>query len=149
VLLFLANGLGGIFAKTHQINVAAIDAIDFTVVIQSATMVYTIIALVVYWLVKKRQSKTVEASSGLTLSRLFHDKLIVYVVGFSLFSSTGYLLQLMSAVHLPATVMYPIVTGGSVVLTSIAGKVFFREKMSKLALISISLAFVATILFAL
>ncbi|MDD3113993.1 MAG: hypothetical protein PHT56_06360, partial [Candidatus Izemoplasmatales bacterium] len=78
----------------------------------------------------------------------FRQKTIIFILGFALFSSFGYMLQLLSAVHLPATVMYPIVTGGAVVLTTLAGRIFFREKLTTLAIISIVLAFIATILFA-
>ncbi len=70
-----------------------------------------------------------------------------------LFCSTAldngsYFLQLVSAAHLSSTVLYPVVTGGTIVLTAIAGRMFFQEKQSKRALLGTALSFLATLLFA-
>jgi small multidrug resistance pump len=70
------------------------------------------------------------------------------VLGFSLISGTGYYLQLLCAVTMPATIMYPIITGGTVALTAVTGAVIFKEKPNFWTLASIILAFIATILFA-
>lgn len=148
IVLFIVNGFVGILTKMHQIQTVTISALDFTVVIQGASTLFTLMAIVVMRLVEAKRAVGVEKPNHLTLSGLFQQKYILYILGFSLFSSFGYLLQLLSAVHLPATVMYPIVTGGAVVLTTIAGRIFFKEKLTPLAIISIILAFVATILFA-
>jgi multidrug transporter EmrE-like cation transporter len=57
------------------------------------------------------------------------------------------LLQLFGAASLPATVLYPFVTGGSIVLSSLAGIIFFKDKLSKNVIASIILCFLGTILF--
>ena len=59
----------------------------------------------------------------------------------------SYMLQLIGAVDLPATVLYPFMTGGTVVFTSLAGVLFFKDKLSKKLVASIPLCFIGTLLF--
>ena len=44
-------------------------------------------------------------------------------------------------------VLYPMVTGGSVVLSAVAGRIFFREKPDRITLAGLILSFIATFLF--
>lgn len=60
----------------------------------------------------------------------------------------SYFLQLVIAAHLSSTVLYPVITGGTIVLTAIAGRLFFQEKQSKRTLLGTGLSFLATLLFA-
>ena len=62
-------------------------------------------------------------------------------------SGISYLLQLTGAAQLPATVLYPMVTGGSIIFSALSGRVFFREKLSVYQLVSIGLCLVGTLLF--
>ncbi len=62
--------------------------------------------------------------------------------------SAGYFLQLLAAAHLSSMVLYPVVTGGSLVLTAIVGRGLFGEKQSRRAIAGIALAFLATVMFA-
>ncbi|MDD4355384.1 MAG: hypothetical protein PHP61_05740 [Candidatus Izemoplasmatales bacterium] len=148
VLVFMVNGFVGILTKMHQIQTSSISVLDFTVVIQMVTAGYSLIALLILGIVQAKKHTNGSVGNQMTIFSLFRQKTIIFILGFALFSSFGYMLQLLSAVHLPATVMYPIVTGGAVVLTTLAGRIFFREKLTTLAIISIVLAFIATILFA-
>lgn len=71
----------------------------------------------------------------------------VLIVGGTLVDSLSYFAQLLSAAHLPAVVLYPVITGGTVVLTAVAGRIFFHEKSSRTAVMGIVLSFLATLLF--
>ena len=59
----------------------------------------------------------------------------------------SYMLQLIGAQNLPATVLYPCVTGGSIIFSAFAGKIFFKEKITKAQWISIGLCFAGTCMF--
>ena len=59
----------------------------------------------------------------------------------------SYLFQLKGAINLPATVLYPFITGGSIIFTALAGRVFFGEKPKKRTLTGIALCFLGTVLF--
>ena len=62
-------------------------------------------------------------------------------------SGLGYLFQLIPAKTVPAVVLYPFVTGGSIVLSTILARIFFREKVSKPAFAGIVMAVIGTSLF--
>ena len=72
---------------------------------------------------------------------------ILIMLASSAVDGASYLLQLVGASHLPASVLYPMITGGSVVLTVLAGWLFFKQKPSNRAIVGIVLCFVATLLF--
>ena len=67
--------------------------------------------------------------------------------GAALISAVSYFLQLICAKYLPASVLYPMITGGSVVFSALAGLLCFRERLSKGQLFSIVLCMAGTLLF--
>ena len=62
-------------------------------------------------------------------------------------SGISFLFQLMGAENLPASVLFPIVTGGSIICTAIAGRVFFKEKLTKPIILGLILCLLGTCLF--
>ena len=72
---------------------------------------------------------------------------VYFVAGSTVMGTASYLLQLIGAKSLPASVLYPIVTGGAIIFSAISGRVFFRERLSKLQIASIILCFIGTLLF--
>lgn len=75
-------------------------------------------------------------------------KSVIWIVVLaSLFDGLTYMLQLIGATKLPATVLYPFVTGGSVILTSLAGVIVFKESLSTRQKIAVAICFVGTLLF--
>ncbi len=59
----------------------------------------------------------------------------------------SYILQLIGAESLPASVLYPFITGGSIILTSFAGVAFFKEKLTIRQWMAVTACFVGTLLF--
>lgn len=66
---------------------------------------------------------------------------------FLMIGGVSYLFQLKGAINLPATVLCPFITGGSIIFTALAGRVFFGEKPKKRMLTGIALCFLGTVLF--
>ena len=60
----------------------------------------------------------------------------------------GNFLQLLAADKVPASVQFPLVSGGVIVLSALVSVLFFKEKISKKEWISVAGAFVSTFLFA-
>ena len=60
---------------------------------------------------------------------------------------TGNFLHLKAASVVPASVQFPIVSGGVIVLSSLISAVIFREKVTKREWISVIGAFLSTFLF--
>ena len=61
---------------------------------------------------------------------------------------TGSFLHLKAAAKVPASVQFPLVSGGVIVLSALVSAFIFREKINKKEWISVAGAFLATFLFA-
>ena len=73
--------------------------------------------------------------------------MILFVVLAAIFDGCSFFFQQLGAAALPASVMYPLMTGGSIVLTALAGFLIFKEKPTRIALIGLAITFAATFLF--
>ena len=71
-----------------------------------------------------------------------------YCAGYSVLCSVGNLLLLLALLHLPASVQYPIVTGG-VIVFSTAIALLRRERVTKKEILAAAIAFAASALMAL
>jgi multidrug transporter EmrE-like cation transporter len=65
----------------------------------------------------------------------------------AIFDGVSFFFQQLGAGSVPASVMYPIMTGGSIVLSSLFGYLIFKEKLSKIAVIGLAITFASTFLF--
>lgn len=136
VAVFILNGFVSIVSKAHQINET------FSHVSSTAFVMYSGIAKFLF------SSAALLFCKGKKRSAFFSSKATLLVLSSSaLIGGISYMLQLIGAKELPATVLYPIITGGSIVFSALSGKVFFREKLTSFQLISISLCFIGTLLF--
>ena len=79
--------------------------------------------------------------------KYFHHKNIFVVFIYALIGGGAYILQLICAETLDATLLYPLITGGSIIFTVIFGWIFYKEKPGKFMTISTVIACVATSLF--
>jgi multidrug transporter EmrE-like cation transporter len=61
---------------------------------------------------------------------------------------TGNFLHLLAASDVPASVQFPLVSGGVIVLSALVSAFLFKEKLSKKEWLSIAGAFASTVLFA-
>lgn len=134
--VFFLNGAVSILSKLHQIAApfASVSSTNFVVYTGIGKCVFGSVALLFF---NRREGA----------SALRSKSSVVILITSALVSGVSYLLQLNSAKTLPASVLYPIVTGGSIIFSALAGKMFFREKLSSYQRISIALCFMGTILF--
>ncbi|MBE6761580.1 MAG: hypothetical protein E7551_04770 [Ruminococcaceae bacterium] len=140
IAVFLLNGFVSIISKYHQIN-TTYEMVDSAVFVMYSGMAKCILSSILLLFNKGNHTE-------IKHKFCFKKSLAFYITVFSaLISGVSYLLQLIGAKNLPATVLYPLVTGGNIIFSSIAGKVFFKEKLNRLQLISIALCFIGTLLF--
>lgn len=169
--VFILNGGVSIVSKLHQVNCtyASVGAASFSM---WANLFNGIISSLMYVLFKIRLTDSDKAESAVdgTISKTGSVKngagckneaglisgagcksgagpIAVIIAANAVCNGVSYMLQLVSAGHVPASVMYPMMTGGSMVLTAAAGYIFFREKPDKLSGFGIILSFAATFLF--
>lgn len=144
-IVFCLNGCVSITSKIHQLP----ENVDAAVTPQGFVMLAALVRVVIFSLVylflclrdRHTSQETRPAPVKLT------PKVLVIVLASALVDGLSYLLQLIGAAHLPATVLYPLVTGGCVILTALAGRLLFGEKPGKRATIGIILCFLSTLFF--
>ncbi len=137
VAVFVLNGLVSIVSKQHQIEstYATVSASEF---VMWSGITKLIISGIGFLFVMKDKSSVTEGE----LVRALPIVAISAVIG-----GVSYLLQLIGAAELPATMLYPCVTGGSIIFSSLAGLIFFKEKISVKQWCAVALCFVGTCMF--
>ena len=136
IAVFVLNGCVSIISKAHQIN-EVFSPVSSAAFVMYAGLFKALVSLAVLPFVNSQKQ-----------ARLFSSKTTLLVIGASaLIGGVSYMFQLIGARELPATVLYPLVTGGSIIFSTLSGIVFFKEKISVYQIISIVLCFAGTLLF--
>lgn len=142
--VFVLNGFVSILSKMHQVETAFPTAGTFGFAFWSALsgVFFT------FFLCAALQRKYGKAE----LSKAFGIKTDMrFVLTVSAFAACAggfsYLLQLFGAELLPATVLYPAVTGGSILCSALADKLIFRTRLAPLQWFGLLLAVTGTCLF--
>ncbi|HPE95475.1 MAG TPA: hypothetical protein PLT66_05365, partial [Bacillota bacterium] len=91
----------------------------------------------------KRQAAKKENTTKNTVFRIS----LILVTGTVMAASS--LFNLTGARTMDAAVLYPMVTGGTITLTSLAGWLIYKEKASTASIISVVVSLTGTVLFAL
>ena len=129
--VFVLNGLVGVISAIHQSNTEwAVDSISFLML----SRIFGGIISGVFCLSKNRIRVT--------------KKSVYYAFGFAVFCCIGNLLVLISLKHLPASVQYPIITGGVMVI-SLVISVIRKEKVGFKNYASTVIALISTVSVAL
>ena len=145
ILVFCLNGGVSITSKIHQLEVNASRAVTAQGFVFLAAVIKTVIFSVIYLLMRLRDKRLPESERPAPIR--LKPGAVGIILASALVDGVSYLLQLIGASHLPASVLYPLVTGGSIILTSLCGRFFFKEKLSRRAVIGIALCFVSTFFF--
>ncbi len=161
-LIFLLNGMVSTVSKIHQLPANAAKAVPAEAYVMLTACVraaaFGLIWLVCF-LVKKRKRETAapqgpseaqENGSPVSSARALGIPtrvMLLFLVLAAATDGTGYMLQLVCASKLPATVQYPFMSGGSVVVSALAALVFLGEKPDKRTAAGIILCFISTLFF--
>ena len=139
--VFLLNGFVSIINKTHQVETvfATVDTKEF-IFIGGAFKFFFCGAL--YFLLSRKNKKPADNERK---GKLIKAGLLIALA--AVVDGASFLLQLISAQNLPASVMFPVFSGGTIIISTIAGVLFFKEKLSKKAIISVILCFAGTFMF--
>ena len=105
----------------------------------------TIFFAIVYLCIRLRERKQPTEAPATPFH--FTPGILGLMLGSAAIEGAAFMLQLIGASHLPATVLYPLITGGVIILTALAGRILFGQKLSRRATIGILLCFVSTFLF--
>lgn len=142
VTIFILNGISSIAGKMHQIE-KTYECVSETEFVAATGIAKLIIAAFAYTVLKiknKNEQCKDEKSGGFAFGALL-------ITLSALLSGLSYIMQLNGAKNLPATVLYPMITGGTIIFSSFAGIIFFGEKISKRLVLSIAICFAGTCMF--
>lgn len=140
VLIFLLNGLVSVFSKLHQIHTAygAVGTTDYMLISAVFTMM---MGLGTVCFPTKRES------CAPPRPKRYRWLALVIAAVSSVMDGLSSFLQLEGAKSLPASVLYPMVTGGSIVLTALFALLFFGERLTKKEWIGIGICMAGTCCF--
>ena len=138
--VFLLNGLMSVISKVHQADISAhlspVNTESF-VIIMSAVKV-----LVCFPIVFALMKKTKDGHESFSLV-----KTAPLFVLTALVDGGSYYLQLIGAKEIPAGVLFPLVTAGSIIFSAFAGMLVFRERPSKNQWAAMAICLAGTCMF--
>ena len=105
-------------------------------------MLVSAVALLGIFLFGNKKEKKKEVIST------FKGKSLLSMLAIGAAAYTGSFLILKAASNVPASVQFPLVSGGVIVLSALVSAFIFRERLTKKEWICIAGAFAATFLFA-
>ncbi len=149
ISVFCLNGCVSITSKLHQIEALyeTSSSAIFSFLIGISNSVMSSCVLLVYTLKNSRPKGTAQTETKSPVKKTKIGKIMLIIAASSVFGGISSILQFVAAGKIPASMLYPIITGGSVVLTAVAGVIFFKEKPDKISLYGLILSFAATFLF--
>lgn len=128
--VFILNGMVGVLSKIHQSNAElAVDSKSFMATVNACVFIICL----AYQLIKNKKIAMVSLKSLGSIS------------GHAFCNGIGNLFCLIALVSLPASVQFPITTGGVMVFSTIISLIR-KEKPSVKTLISTAIAFISTVL---
>ena len=138
--VFVLNGFVSVFSKLHQVNTTyeMVSTVEYAMLSAIASLFMSLVLKV--WLALKKSKADVKK---LKISLLP----IIIVLAYSILGTVSSILQLEGAKNLPASMLYPMITGGSVALTGVFALIFFKEKLSARGWISVTLCCIGTCFF--
>ncbi len=130
VLCGASNGLTDFSQKlfVEQRSPMSVEAFNFY------TYLFTTVILVIAYFVLRIRDKSRMDSANLRSTFLY-----IFIMAVCLFATSYF--KTLATQYLPATLLYPLFQGGSVILSTIMVAVFFKERINLKSIIGISMAF--------
>lgn len=142
--VFFLNGAGAVISKLCQMDLGqgTVAVNDFVCMTGISKFILCAAALAVYSR-KGRHGEAAAKRAGISVGLFFVVALSAVVGGVS------YMLQLIGAARLPASLLFPMVSGAGMIFTSLTGALVFRERPSLRQTVGVGLCFIGTLLLAL
>lgn len=137
IVVFFLNGGTSIISKLHQTTTFDTVSANGFVLLRNISLFLFFGAMIPF------VGRSKKGKIGL------NAKTYLIIFSSAIVGSVSYLFQLICAAHLPATIQFPIISGGSIVFTAVIALFYFRENFSKVQLVSIILCTISSVIFAL
>lgn len=136
IAVFFINGSTSILSKLHQIETEyRVVSTDSFVFLKNG-MRFLLFSLLLPFCGRKTKEH-----------RKIPKAMYFVMLCSAIVSSFANMLQLIGASNLPATMLYPVVTGGTVICTSLFDRLCFGQHLYKRTIISIIICIIALLLF--
>ena len=140
ISVFFLAGFVSVISKQHAISEQAISPVGYVII---TSLVKVILCGVLLVLMKEKrgyhnEKHTVKHSSSLCYGLCFAS---AFSIGMA------YMIQLICAKNMPATILYPVITGGTIIFSAIFARLFFKEKLPKKGIAAIIICFIGTALY--
>ncbi len=135
IIVFILNGFMSVLSKVHQVE-TRFECVNTVELVMLTGVCRALVSFIVHLFARKKHT---------TIAPIRKDIHIVF--GAAAAMGLAYFLNFNGSLSVPATVVFPIITGGTVIFSALSGAVVFKEKISRNIVISIALSFVGTLLF--
>ena len=134
--VFILNGFVSVTSKVHQIN-KVYETISTNSFIFWSSITKSILCTA-FLLNKKKESST---------KKLMSKNVILLSAASAILGGVSSFVLLHGAKSIPATMLYPLNTGGTIILSALAGVICYKEKLTKKQMIGIIVCFAGTCMF--
>lgn len=136
IAVFILNGGTSIVSKIHQIDAGYRVVSTNGFVLLKNIMMFVLYGAMIPFVSKDKK-------------KAFAIRPVIYlvIVLSALISSVSYMFQLVCSIYLPATVQFPVMSGGTIVFTALLGLMCFKEGINKRQMLSLILCVVSSFLF--
>ena len=144
VFLFILNGLSSTLSKFNSVREGAALGAEFTFYTYGIQFVISLAAFALTTAFgKSDKTQNEEKQPGI----LFRPVAIGCGAAFGAVNGTAFLMSSVAAEHVVAVAQYPLITGATILFSSLLAFLFYREKPTALQLVQIVISLAATILF--
>lgn len=144
VFLFILNGLSSTLSKFNSVREGAALGAEFTFYTYGIQFVISLAAFALTTASGKSDKTQNEEKQPGILSR---PVAIGCGAAFGAVNGTAFLMSSVAAEHVVAVAQYPLITGATILFSSLLAFLFYREKPTALQLVQIVISLAATILF--
>lgn len=144
VFLFILNGLSSTLSKFNSVKEGAALGAEFTFYTYGIQFVISLAAFALTTASGKSDKTQNEEKQPVIL---FRPVAIGCGAAFGAVNGTAFLMSSVAAEHVVAVAQYPLITGATILFSSLLAFLFYREKPTALQLVQIVISLAATILF--
>lgn len=144
VFLFILNGLSSTLSKFNSVREGAALGAEFTFYTYGIQFVISLAAFALTTASGKSDKTQNEEKQPCIL---FRPVAIGCGAAFGAVNGTAFLMSSVAAEHVVAVAQYPLITGATILFSSLLAFLFYREKPTALQLVQIVISLAATILF--
>ncbi len=141
VVVFFVNGATAVLGKAHQIGSMPVDEISFTALYSTATIIFALL-IFAWYLIKGENKAIMQTIKEVKLITPLYSSILV-----GLTMVLGNALLLYAANTVDASVQYPMVSGGTIVISTLLSLFVFKDKLRKIEIFCIIGIFISTFLF--